>query len=213
MRRFTVILHLLVLSALACAAIAAPLEGKAGELQAEQSIVLVAGATGRLGRYVIAALAQEGFAVRGLTRDPAAALEKDGDRYLPIWINTPEATAIALGHDGIRPERPLTHDLLTSLIEELGAQVSEVVVTELRGGTFYADLRLKVGDEIHSISSRPSDAVAIAVRTDAPVFASRDLLDEAGVHIRDEEDEDEIAKFREFLDRIEPEDFEHGKQQ
>lgn len=139
--------------------------------------------------------------------------EHDGDRYLPIWINTPEATAIALGHDGIRPERPLTHDLLTSLIEELGAQVSEVVVTELRGGTFYADLRLKVGDEIHSISSRPSDAVAIAVRTDAPVFASRDLLDEAGVHIRDEEDEDEIAKFREFLDRIEPEDFEHGKQQ
>ena len=139
--------------------------------------------------------------------------EHDGDRYLPIWINTPEATAIALGHDGIRPERPLTHDLLTSLIEELGAQVSEVVVTELRGGTFYADLRLKVGDEIHSISSRPSDAVAIAVRTDAPVFASRDLLDEAGVHIRDEEDEDEIAKFREFLDRIEPEDFDHGRQQ
>jgi bifunctional DNase/RNase len=139
--------------------------------------------------------------------------EHDGDRYLPIWINTPEATAIALAHDGIRPERPLTHDLLTSLIEELGAQVSEVVVTELRGGTFYADLRLKVGDDIHSISSRPSDAVAIAVRTDAPVFASRDLLDEAGVHIRDEEDEDEIAKFREFLDRIEPEDFEHGPHQ
>ena len=139
--------------------------------------------------------------------------EHDGDRYLPIWINTPEATAIALAHDGIRPERPLTHDLVTSLIEELGAQVSEVVVTELRGGTFYADLRLKVGDDIHSISSRPSDAVAIAVRTDAPVFASRELLDEAGVHIRDEEDEDEIAKFREFLDRIEPEDFEHGSQQ
>jgi bifunctional DNase/RNase len=139
--------------------------------------------------------------------------EHDGDRYLPIWINTPEATAIALAHDGIRPERPLTHDLVTSLIEELGAQVSEVVVTELRGGTFYADLRLRVGDDIHSISSRPSDAVAIAVRTDAPVFASRDLLDEAGVHIRDEEDEDEIAKFREFLDRIEPEDFEHGSQQ
>jgi uncharacterized protein YbjT (DUF2867 family) len=84
MRRFTVILHLLVLSALACAAIAAPLEGKAGESQSEQSIVLVAGATGRLGRYVIAALAQEGFAVRGLTRDPAAAREKYGDRY--DWV-------------------------------------------------------------------------------------------------------------------------------
>lgn len=136
--------------------------------------------------------------------------EHDGDRYLPIWINTPEATAIALAHDGIRPERPLTHDLVTSLIEELGATVSEVVVTELRGGTFYADLRLRVGDDIHTISARPSDAVAIAVRTNAPVFASRDLLDEAGVHIQDEEDEDAIAKFKEFLDRIEPEDFEHG---
>jgi len=139
--------------------------------------------------------------------------EHDGDRYLPIWINTPEATSIALAHDGIRPERPLTHDLVASLIEELGAEVSAVVVTELRGGTFYADLQLLVGDDIHTISSRPSDAVAIAVRTDAPVFASRDLLDQAGVHIQDEEDEDEIAKFREFLDRIEPEDFEHGSDQ
>ena len=112
--------------------------------------------------------------------------EHDGDRYLPIWINTPEATAIALAHDGIRPERPLTHDLLTSLIDELGARVSEVVVTELRGGTFFADLRLMVGEQLHTISSRPSDAVAIAVRTDAPVFASRELLDEAGVHIQDQ---------------------------
>lgn len=139
--------------------------------------------------------------------------EHDGDRYLPIWINTPEATSIALAHDGVRPERPLTHDLVASLIEELGAQVSEVVVTELRGGTFYADLRITVGDDVHTISSRPSDAVAIAVRTDAPVFASRDLLDEAGVQIHDEEDEDAIAQFREFLDRIEPEDFEHGSEQ
>ena len=136
--------------------------------------------------------------------------EKDGDRYLPIWINTPEATAIALAHDGIRPERPLTHDLLTSLIDELGARVSEVVVTELRGGTFFADLHLMVGEDVHTISSRPSDAVAIAVRTDAPVFASRELLDEAGVHIQDQQDEDEIAKFREFLDGIDPEDFEAG---
>jgi hypothetical protein len=138
--------------------------------------------------------------------------EHDGDRYLPIWINTPEATAIALAHDGIRPERPLTHDLLASLIDELGARVSEVVVTELRGGTFFADLRLMVGEQLHTISSRPSDAVAIAVRTDAPVFASRELLDEAGVHIQDQQDEDEIAKFREFLDGIDPGDFEAGSQ-
>jgi len=136
--------------------------------------------------------------------------ERGGERYLPIWINTPEATAIAMAHDGIRPDRPLTHDLLASLIDELGAKVDEVVVTELRGGTFYADLRLSIGDDIHTISSRPSDAVAIAVRTDAPLFASRELLDEAGVHIQDQHDEDEIAKFKEFLDRIDPGDFEAG---
>ncbi len=136
--------------------------------------------------------------------------ERGGERYLPIWINTPEATAIAMAHDGIRPERPLTHDLLASLIDELGAKVDEVVVTELRGGTFYADLRLSVGDDVHTISSRPSDAVAIAVRTDAPLFAARELLDEAGVHIQDERNEDEIARFKEFLDRIDPGDFEAG---
>ena len=88
--------------------------------------------------------------------------------------------------------------------------MDEVVVTELRGGTFYADLTVSVGDKTHHISSRPSDAVAIAVRTDAPLFADKDLLDEAGVHIQDHEDEDEIEKFREFLERIDPTDFEAG---
>lgn len=139
--------------------------------------------------------------------------EKEGDRYLPIWINTPEATAIALARDGYTPQRPLTHDLLTSVVEELGAQVREVVVTELRGGTFFADLTLDVGGETHTISARPSDAVAVAVRVDAPLFAAADLLDEAGVEISDEDDEDEIAKFREFLDDIDPGDFAAGKEQ
>jgi bifunctional DNase/RNase len=138
--------------------------------------------------------------------------EHGGDRYLPIWINTPEATAIALAQDGVAPQRPLTHDLMTAVIEELGATVSEVVVTELRGGTFYADLTLSINGDTHTISSRPSDAVAIAVRAEAPVFAEREVLDEAGVVISDETEEDEIARFREFLDTIDPEDFEAGKQ-
>jgi bifunctional DNase/RNase len=138
--------------------------------------------------------------------------EHGGDRYLPIWINTPEATAIALAQDGVAPQRPLTHDLLTAVIEELGATVSEVVVTELRGGTFFADLTLSVNGDTHTISSRPSDAVAIAVRSEAPVFAEREVLDEAGVVISDETEEDEIARFREFLDTIDPEDFEAGNQ-
>lgn len=138
--------------------------------------------------------------------------EQAGDRYLPIWINTPEATAIALARDGYTPQRPLTHDLMTAVIDELGAQVRDVTVTELRGGTFFADLTLIAGGDVHTISSRPSDAVAVAVRTDAPLFAERDVLDEAGVHIADESDEDEIEKFREFLEDIDPGDFAAGSE-
>ena len=155
-----------------------------------------------------------GIRVELPTNTPIMLLrEKGGDRYLPIWIGTPEATAIALAHDGVTTKRPLTHDLVASLIEELGARVDGVVVTELRGGTFYADLTISVGSDIHHISSRPSDAVAIAVRTEAPLFADRGLLEEAGVHIEDEHDEDMIEKFREFLDQIDPTDFEAGSQQ
>ena len=139
--------------------------------------------------------------------------ERGGQRYLPIWINTPEATAIALARDGMQPERPLTHDLLATVISELDAHVVDVVVTELRGGTFYADLTLEIEQDRRTISSRPSDAVALAVRVDAPLFAERAVLDEAGVEINDESDEDEIEKFREFLDRIDPEDFSHGRDQ
>jgi bifunctional DNase/RNase len=139
--------------------------------------------------------------------------EKGGDRYLPIWIGTPEATAIALASEGISTQRPLTHDLAASLIEELGATLTGVYVTELRGGTFFADLRIRLGDDVHTISSRPSDAVAIAVRMEAPLFADRDVLDEAGVEIKDQSDEDEIEKFKEFLDQIDPGDFESNTPQ
>lgn len=152
-----------------------------------------------------------GIRVELPTNTPIMLLrETGGDRYLPIWIGTPEATAIAMAHDGIQTKRPLTHDLMTSLMDKLGATVESVVVTELRGGTFYADISVTVDGETHLISSRPSDAVAIAVRADAPLFADKDLLDEAGVHIQDTEDEDEIEKFREFLDRIDPTDFDSG---
>ena len=155
-----------------------------------------------------------GIRVELPTNTPILLLkEQNGERYLPIWINTPEATSIALARDGFAPQRPMTHDLLASVIEELGATVREVVVTELRGGTFYADLVLDVGDDSHTISSRPSDAVSVAVRVDAPLYAVAEVLDEAGVHISDETDEDEIAKFREFLEDIDPDDFAAGRDQ
>jgi uncharacterized protein len=137
--------------------------------------------------------------------------ERDGARYLPIWIGPNEATAIALALQGVEPQRPMTHDLLRLVIESLDTEVVRVDVTELVGGTFFANLVMsRQGSEV-VISARPSDAVAVAARTDAPLFADRGLLDEAGVEIEEDGQEDEIERFREFLEDITPEDFESGQ--
>lgn len=135
--------------------------------------------------------------------------EQDGPRFLPIWVGAVEATAIASAMENVVPPRPQTHDLLRSTVEALGATVSRVVVTELRDSVFYADLVFDTqGGEI-VVSSRPSDAIALAVRTGAQVFASPGVLDEAGIELEEEsEEEEEIERFREFLDEITPEDFE-----
>ena len=144
--------------------------------------------------------------------------EQSGPRYLPIWIGSNEASAIALALEGVEPERPMTHDLLKLVVEALGASVDRVVVTELAGGTYFADLVMRRnGDEVH-LSARPSDAVALAARTATPLFASRAVLDEVGVEIQDsvlgddddELGEDEIERFREFLADVQPEDFDPG---
>ena len=138
--------------------------------------------------------------------------ERDGSRYLPIWIGTPEATAIALALEGVETARPLTHDLLRTIVEALGADVEQVNVTGLDDGIFFADLIISTnGDEL-TISSRPSDAIALATRTGSPVYASKALLDEAGVEIHDENEEQQIEQFKEFLDEISPEDFESPAQ-
>lgn len=136
--------------------------------------------------------------------------EKDGRRFLPIWIGTNEATAIALALEGIEPQRPMTHDLLKMVTESLGAMIDRVVVTDLREGTFFADIVLTRNGEEVIVSSRPSDAVALAARTNSPVFAARAVLDEGGVEIRDEDEENEIERFREFLEEVTPEDFISG---
>ncbi|MCL1694148.1 MAG: bifunctional nuclease family protein [Actinomycetia bacterium] len=135
--------------------------------------------------------------------------EREGTRYLPIWIGTPEATAIALALEGIETARPLTHDLMKTLLDVLGADIERVDVTSLDQGTFFADLVIESDGEELTISSRPSDAIALATRAGAPVFASRALLDEAGIEIHDDTEEEEIERFREFLDDVTPEDFEH----
>ncbi len=135
--------------------------------------------------------------------------ESDGGRYLPIWIGPNEATAIALAQQGVEPQRPMTHDLLKLVIDSLEAEVLRVDVTELAGGTYFANLVMSQDGTEVVISARPSDAVAIAARTGSPIFADRNLLDEAGVEIEEDGQEDEIERFREFLEDITPEDFGH----
>ena len=136
--------------------------------------------------------------------------ERDGIRYLPIWIGPNEATAIALALQGVEPQRPMTHDLLKIVIDSLDTEVVRVDVTALEGGTFFANLVMTRDDNEVVVSARPSDAVAVAARTGAPVFADRGLLDDAGVEIEEDGQEDEIERFREFLEDITPEDFDSG---
>ena len=133
--------------------------------------------------------------------------EKDGSRYLPIWIGANEATAIATALEGIQPPRPLTHDLMRSVIDAVGALAVRVVITEMRDSVFYADLALEVSGKEIQISSRPSDAIALAVRTGTPVFAIPEVLEKAGVHFEEDDEEEEVARFREFLEEVTVEDF------
>lgn len=129
--------------------------------------------------------------------------ESEGDRYLPIWIGQTEATAIALEQQGVEPARPLTHDLIKNLIEAFGRTLEEVRIVDLREGTFYADL---VFDGDTRVSARPSDSIAIALRAGVPIFAEESVLVEAGLVMPDER-EDEVEKFKEFLESVSPDDF------
>lgn len=143
------------------------------------------------------------------TNQPIVLLkEAGGARFLPIWIGAGEATAIAFALEGVEPQRPLTHDLLRITTETLGATVARVVITQLRDGIYYADLVLRRGEaEEVTVSSRPSDAIALAARTESPIFVDPSVLDEAGVEIRDEDEEAEVERFRDFLDEVTPQDF------
>ena len=130
--------------------------------------------------------------------------EVDGDRYLPIWIGAVEATAIAFAQQGVVTARPMTHDLMRDLLKAFERILQTVTITELREGVFYAELGFEGGV---TVSARPSDAIALAIRSGAVIRSKQAVLDEAGIAIPDEQ-EDEVEKFREFLDTITPEDFE-----
>jgi bifunctional DNase/RNase len=130
--------------------------------------------------------------------------ETAGDRYLPIWIGAVEATAIAFAQQGVVPARPLTHDLLKDVLEATGAALTAVTITDLRDGVYYADLQFASGV---TVSARPSDAIALAMRSGTTIYAEESVLAEAGVAIPDEQ-ENEVEEFKRFLDEVSPEDFE-----
>jgi uncharacterized protein len=132
--------------------------------------------------------------------------EAGGDRYLPIWIGAVEATAIAFALQGIQTPRPMTHDLMRDMLNEANIQVERIVISELVDQTFYASIRMTGTGGAFDVSSRPSDAIALAVRLDSPIFGAEEVLDQAGIELKDDE-EVEVEKFREFLDQVTPEDF------
>ncbi len=141
------------------------------------------------------------------TNQPLVLLrEVDGARYLPIWIAAAEATAIAFAQQGVVPPRPLTHDLLRDVVAAFEQELDEVRITDVKDGVFYAKLVFESGVEV---DARPSDSIALALRTGSRIVCGEDVLEESGVHVADE-DEQEVEKFREFLDQITPEDFQHG---
>jgi bifunctional DNase/RNase len=134
--------------------------------------------------------------------------ESGGERYLPIWIGQSEAAAIAIALQGVVTPRPMTHDLLKNILDEMAVVVDSISITDLRDGTFYAMINMRRNGSSYEVSSRPSDAIALAVRLGCKIFANEEVLTEAAILIPNEgEEEEEVEKFREFLENVNPEDF------
>lgn len=141
------------------------------------------------------------------TNQPIVLLqEEEGDRFLPIWIGAFEATSIAFAIQGVKTDRPMTHDLLANMLKEVGVTASLILINDLVDGTFYAEISLDSASGKHTVSARPSDAIALSVRMDTPIYVEEKILDEAGI-IMESDEEEEIERFRDFLEHVEPEDF------
>ncbi|PRY56615.1 hypothetical protein BCF74_1189 [Knoellia remsis] len=156
-----------------------------------------------------------GVRVEMPTNQPIVLLrERDGSRYLPIWIGAAEAAAIAYAQQGVVPPRPLTHDLLKNVLEELGHTIDRVRITALDSGVFHATIDVDGGADGggRSIDSRSSDAIALALRAGVDIVTDDAMLDEAGVEMAGEQEEDEVEKFKEFLDHVSADDFDTGDQ-
>lgn len=141
------------------------------------------------------------------TNTPVVILqEEDGDRTLPIWIGAPEANAIALELQGVKPERPLTHDLMKHLVSGLGGELRRVVIAGLRENTYLAELLIYRGDEVFQVDARPSDSIALALRMHAPIFTNEELLDRSGQRAPPPEPGADPEALKRFLEKLDPQD-------
>jgi len=133
----------------------------------------------------------------------------DGNKFLPIWIGHPEAAAILMKLQGASTPRPMTHDLVTAMLEQLDAQVTRITVTELKENTFYASITVSQNGSEMEIDSRPSDAIALAVRAEAPIYANERVIEESAIEFEGEEvnEEEIVDEFRKFLDDVSPDQF------
>jgi uncharacterized protein len=160
-----------------------------------------------------------GVSFEPIGKQPIVLLKTaDDDKFLPIWIGHAEAAAILMKLQGTTPPRPMTHDLLTEVVSELQGEVVKVTVTEMRENTYYARITIAVNGRELEIDSRPSDAIALAVRCDAQIFASDDVIEESGIEFQTDEEEPSLvtaslladldpAEFRQFLETVTVEEF------
>ena len=161
-----------------------------------------------------------GVRVEVPTNQPIVLLREDeGQRYLPIFIGPPEATAIVYALQGMETPRPMTHDLFKTVLDDMSMRLQQVVITELHDGTFYAEIELAGNGNAHRISSRPSDAIALAVRCEAQIFAADDVVDESAIEFQAGDDEQaslvtasnladlDPEEFRRFIETVTPEEF------
>ena len=133
----------------------------------------------------------------------------DTNKFLPIWIGHPEAAAILMKLQGASTPRPMTHDLLFDMLAELEVNCTRVSVTELRENTFYASITLSINGREVEIDSRPSDAIALAVRAEAPIFAAEDVIEESAIEFEGEDvnEEEIVSEFKQFLEHVTPDEF------
>ena len=133
----------------------------------------------------------------------------DGNKFLPIWIGHPEAAAILMKLQGATTPRPMTHDLVTEMLSQLDAQVVRITVTELRDSTFYAQITVQQDGSEIEIDSRPSDAIALAIRAEAPIFVADRVIEESAIEFEGEEvnEEEIVSEFRQFLENVSPDEF------